>query len=107
MKSITCPHCNEDITVDSHGNVIPPPVDPLANMHVSVPAPSKEVIAQARFDRDVKVGKPVVEIPAGVKVPEPHHSKAPDAWVFVVIVGVPFIMVLMLWRVYPLRTRRW
>jgi hypothetical protein len=74
MIEVRCPNCGKHFGVGTDGQVVKA-VEELVSTPINVPAPSKQQIAQARFDRDVKLGKPVVEIPAGVKAPEQHKPR--------------------------------
>ena len=80
QHDIECPNCGKEITVDGDGNVVKTieqrTEESLANMHVQVPAPSPQEVAQARLNRDVKLGKPVVEIPAGTTMPTDNSLSA-------------------------------
>jgi len=95
QHDIECPHCHQEITVDGYGNVVKTveqrTEESLANMNIQVPGPSQQEVAQARFNRDVKMGKPVAEIPQGVVPLLPEHPSSGFVGLMLVFVGVAIL----------------
>jgi len=84
----TCPTCHQPITsINTEEGV----AKYLNDMNVHVDGPSQQEVAQARFNRDLAVGKSVVEVPANVTIPTKTRGD--------VVAGAMMGLVVIIWLI--------